>query len=117
MKKLLTLSISLFFCLLVQAQVKTDCSRVIVGAVTTISPELSTGLKRARYEVGNYQIALISARPFTACYYAIYNAAGHIVASGPYRTRRIGEVRVINVYALASDCRVVLSEKPLITSK
>jgi hypothetical protein len=101
MKKLSTLIIVLLSCLLSQAQVKTDVSRVIVGAVTTVSPELAKGLKQARYKVGNYQIALVSARPFTSCYYTIYNCAGQVLSSGRFVKRYAGEYEIKNVSDLA----------------
>lgn len=115
MKKLFTLSF-LLLPFLASAQVKTDVSRVIVGAVTMVSPELSAGLKQARYKVGDYQIALISARPFTSCFYVIYDLSGRVVSSGKFVKRYAGEMEIKNVYALASECRVVLSDKPLIAN-
>lgn len=117
MKKLFTLTIVLLSCLLAGAQVKTDCSRVIVGAVSTVSPDLAKGLKQARYKVGNYQVALVSARPFTSCYYIIYNATGEIVSSGRFVKRYAGEYEIKNVSVLASDCRVQLSDRPIVVAK
>lgn len=117
MKKLSTLVLILLSCLLAGAQVKTDCSRVIVGNVTTVSPDLAKGLKQARYKVGNYQIALVSARPFTSCYYIIYNATGEIVSSGRFVKRYIGEYEIKNISVLASECHVQLSDRPIDVAK
>lgn len=117
MKKLFTLSALILSCLLAQAQVKTDCSRVIVGAVTTISPDLAKGLKQARYKLGNYQIALISSKPFTSCYYTIYDLSGRVICSGPFMKRHAGEVQYFNIGVLANECRVEVREKQIISTR
>jgi hypothetical protein len=117
MKRIFPLSSLLLSCLLAQAQVKTDVSRVIVGAVSTISPELAAGLKQARHRVGNYQVALVSAKPFTSCYYTIYDLSGRIMDSGKVVMYKAGEVKYLNVDVLASECNVQLSEKPIAYGK
>jgi hypothetical protein len=115
-KKAALMVVMLLSFLFASAQVKKDVSRVIVGNVSRITTELSQGLKIARQQVGNYQIALISARPFNKCYYVISDLSGRVLYSGQYSARKAGEVKVINVGVLASQCNIKFTQTPLIAN-